>query len=103
MRGATILACLTAAFFIWHATYNDAPPVASAVTIAIAPDNADVVTAPAKAAVAVELPAAPPTVPWGSNATPVSTAASFVFSKNHPATPLPATRWAEIMICLKTA
>ena len=34
--------------------------------------------------------------PWGSNATPVSTAASFVYSKNHPATPLPALAFAAM-------
>jgi soluble lytic murein transglycosylase-like protein len=90
MRGATILVVLTAAFFIWHATHNDAPPAAPAVSIVIPP--ADAVAAPAKAAVLVELPA----VPWGSNATPVSTAASFVFSKNHPATPLPDLAFAAM-------
>jgi len=96
MRGATILAVLTAAFFIWHATHNDAPPAAPVVSIVIPPNDADAVAAPAKAAVLVGLPAAPPAVRWGSNATPVSTAASFVFSKNHPATPLPAPAFAAM-------
>src|SRR5437773_1833016 len=95
MRGATILAVLTAAFFIWHATHNDAPPAAPAVSLVIPPDTADAIAAPAKAA-AIELPAAPPSVPWGSNTAPVSTAASFVFSKNHPATPLPALAFAAM-------
>src|SRR5204863_6356178 len=92
MRGATILVVLTAAFFIWHATHVEAPPAEPAVSIVIPTDNADVVTTPAKAAVAVELAA----VPWGSNATPVSTAASFVYAKNHPATPLPALAFAAM-------
>jgi len=96
MRGATILAVLTAAFFIWHAAHNDAPPAAPVVSIVIPPNDADAVAAPAKAAVLVELPATPPAVRWGSNATPVSTAASFVFSKNHPATPLPALAFAAM-------
>ena len=91
MRGAIILV-LTAAFFIWHATDADAPPAAPAVSIVIPPASADAVAGPAKATVAVELPA----VRWGSNATPVSTAASFVFSKNHPATPLPAVAFAAM-------
>jgi soluble lytic murein transglycosylase-like protein len=96
MRGATTLAVLTAAFFIWHATHVDGPPAEPAVSIVIPPDRADAVAAPARAAVRVELPAAPPSAPWGSNATPVSTAASFVFSKNHPATPLPALAFAAM-------
>jgi soluble lytic murein transglycosylase-like protein len=96
MRGATTLAVLTAAFFIWHATHVDGPPAEPAVSIVIPPDRADAVAAPARAAVLVELPAAPPSAPWGSNATPVSTAASFVFSKNHPATPLPALAFAAM-------
>lgn len=89
MRGATILVVLTAAFFIWHTTHVDAPPAAP-------PDRADAVAAPAKAAVLVELPAAPPAIRWGSNAAPVSTAASFVYAKNHPATPLPALAFAAM-------
>ena len=95
MRGAIILV-LTAAFFIWHATGVDAPPAAPAVSIVIPPASADAVVGQIKAAVLVELPAAPPAVRWGSNATPVSTAASFVFSKNHPATPLPALAFAAM-------
>ena len=96
MRGATILALLTAAFFIWHATHDDAPPAEPAVSITIPPKSAAAVAAPAKAAALVELPAAPPVVPWGSNTTPVSTAASFSYSKNHPATPLPALAFAAM-------
>ena len=94
MRGATILALLTAAFFVWHAAHNDAPPAEPAVSIVIPPETA--VAAPAKTAAAVELPAASPPVPWGSNITPVSTAASFVYAKNHPATPLPALAFAAM-------
>ena len=96
MRGATILAFLIAAFFVWHATHDDAPPAESAVSIVIPPDTADAIAAPAKAAAAVELPPAAPAAPWGSNVTPVSTAASFVYSKNHPATPLPALAFAAM-------
>ena len=94
MRGATTLVALTAAFFIWHTTHVDAPPAGPAVSIAIPPNGA--VAAPAKAAVLVELPAAPPAVSWGSNTTPVSTAASFIYAKNHPATPLPALAFAAM-------
>jgi soluble lytic murein transglycosylase-like protein len=95
MRGATILVALTAAFFIWHATHVDGPP-AEAVSIIIPPDRTDAAAAPAKAALLVELPATAPTVPWGPNAAPVSTAASFVYAKNHPATPLPALAFAAM-------
>jgi soluble lytic murein transglycosylase-like protein len=96
MRGATTLAVLTAAFFIWHATHVDVPPAEPTVSIVIPPHRADAVAAPARAALAIELPAAPPAVPWGSNATPVSTAASFSYSKNHPATPLPDLAFAAM-------
>jgi soluble lytic murein transglycosylase-like protein len=92
MRGATTLVALTAAFFIWHTTHVGAPPAGFAVSTVIPPHRADAVAAPAKATLLVELPAAP----WGSNATPVSTAASFVYAKNHPATPLPALAFAAM-------
>jgi len=90
MRGATTLVALTAAFFIWHTTHADAPSAGFAVSTVIPPHRAD--ATPAKATLLVELPAAP----WGSNATPVSTAASFVYAKNHPATPLPALAFAAM-------
>src|SRR6476659_1254635 len=92
MRGATTLVALTAAFFIWHTTHVDAPPAGFAVSTVIPPHRAEAVAAPAKATLLVELPAAP----WGSNATPVSTAASFIYAKNHPATPLPALAFAAM-------
>ena len=34
--------------------------------------------------------------PWGSNTVPISTAASFVYSRKHPATPLPALAFAAM-------
>jgi soluble lytic murein transglycosylase-like protein len=95
MRGATTLVALTAAFFIWHTTHVDAPPAGPAVSMVIPPHRADA-AAPAKAALLVELPATAPAVPWGSNVAPVSTAASFVYAKNHPATPLPALAFAAM-------
>jgi soluble lytic murein transglycosylase-like protein len=33
---------------------------------------------------------------WGANAAPISTAASFVYVKNHPATPVPALAFAAM-------
>src|SRR4029077_136039 len=45
---------------------------------------------------AVEVPPASPPAPWGSNVTPVSTAASFGYSKMHAATPLPALALAAM-------
>ena len=96
MRGATILAFLIAAFFVWHAAHDDAPVPESAVSIVIPPDTAAAVVAPAKTLAAVGLPAASPPAPWGANVTPVSTAASFSYSKNHPATPLPALAFAAM-------
>ncbi len=95
MRGATILGFLIAAVVVWHATHVGAPLVEPAVVIAIPPDTTAAVAAPAKAPAIIELPT-PAVVPWGSNATPVSTAASFVYSKNHPATPLPALAFAAM-------
>ena len=93
MRGATILAFLIAAVFVWHATHGDAPVPASAVSIVIPPDTT---AALAKAPAAVEVPPVAPPAPWGSNVTRVSTAASFVYAKNHPATPLPALAFAAM-------
>ena len=49
-----------------------------------------------KAAAVVDLPPASPPAPWGSNAAPISTAAAFSYSKNHPATPLPALAFAAM-------
>src|SRR4051812_8149268 len=98
MRGATILALLTAAFVVWHATHDDAPPAEPAISAVIPPPTTAAVAPPAKAA-AVDLPpASPAALPtaWGSNVTPVSTAASFIYSKNHPATPLPALAFAAM-------
>jgi soluble lytic murein transglycosylase-like protein len=96
MRGATILAFLIAAVFVWHATHDNTTPVEPTVSIVIPPETAAVVAAPAKTSAAIELPAASPPAAWGSNVTPVSTAASFVYSKNHPATPLPAPALAAM-------
>src|ERR1051326_7769143 len=99
MRGATILAVLIAAFFVWHVAHDDAPPAEPVASIAI-PSNVVGAVAPAKASTktraAVEVPAAPAPAPWGSNVTPVSTVASFIYSKNHPATPLPALAFAAM-------
>jgi len=100
MRGATILAFLIAAVVVWHATHNDAPLVEHAATVVIPPDTAAAVASPAKTAIAVERPPASapasPAAPWGSNVTPISTAASLVYARYHPATPLPALAFAAM-------
>jgi hypothetical protein len=52
-----------------------------------------------KASPPIERPVEPrptPSAPWGSDAVPISTAASFVYAKNHPATPLPALAFASM-------
>jgi soluble lytic murein transglycosylase-like protein len=96
MRGATILALLIAAFVGWYATHGDAPPVEPAVSIVLPTEPAAAVAPPTKAAAVVEAPPASPPTPWGSNAAPISTAAAFSYSKNHPATPLPALAFAAM-------
>lgn len=50
----------------------------------------------AKAAQPIQTPAEPRFAPWGSKAEPISTAASFVYARNHPATPLPALAFAAM-------
>jgi soluble lytic murein transglycosylase-like protein len=96
MRGATILAFLTAAFFAWYATHDVAPPPEAAAAVALVPEPADAIVPPAKAVAVVETPPATPDALWGANAAPISTAASFSYSKNHPATPLPALAFAAM-------
>jgi soluble lytic murein transglycosylase-like protein len=96
MRGASVLACLAAALFIWHATYDPAPP-AGPSEIPTAPAE---VSAPTQA---WESSAPPPSAAresaaqeWGSNRNRIFTGASFVYPKNHPATPLPALAFAAM-------
>jgi soluble lytic murein transglycosylase-like protein len=100
MRGATILALLIAAVVAWYATHDAAPLPEATATVVIPTDPADTIPLPTKAAAVVEAPPASPpaapSVPWGSNTAPISTAAAFSYSKNHPATPLPALAFAAM-------
>jgi soluble lytic murein transglycosylase-like protein len=95
MRGATILAFLIAAFVAWYATHDAAPLQEATATIALPPEPAAIASPSTKAVAVVEAPPAPP-APWGSTAAPISTAAAFSYSKNHPATPLPALAFAAM-------
>jgi soluble lytic murein transglycosylase-like protein len=88
----TTLVALTAAFFIWHTTHVDAPPAGPAVSRIHSAASRRRGTGKAW----LSDPPTPPAVPWGSNTTPVSTAASFIYAKNHPATPLPALAFAAM-------
>src|SRR6476646_3354529 len=105
---AICLVCsLAAAPLIWLAATLQRPAhrsLAAAVSTEATPLHAKVAEGepPAttgKAPQPSEPPAEPrtvPSVPWGSNATPISTVASFVYAKNHPATPLPALAFAAM-------
>jgi len=93
MRGLPVLACLAAALFVWHAIQYPGPPVEPAAA-ALSPADA-----PAAAVLPPDEPfatAVVDTIPWGSGSAPISTAASFVYAKNHPATPLPAPALAAM-------
>jgi soluble lytic murein transglycosylase-like protein len=93
MRGLPVLACLAAAFFIWHAIQYPAPPAEPA---AVASATADVVADEAPPPDELLASQALDTKPWGFDTAPISTAGSFVYAKNHPATPLPATALAAM-------
>ena len=100
MRGPILAVCLAAALVIWHAlpqppepTDAAAPPTADAPETAVVPSPPRIVATPAPPVTA------PPSLepePWGSQTAPISTAAAFVYSKNHPATPLPALALAAM-------
>jgi soluble lytic murein transglycosylase-like protein len=100
---------------IWHVAREQPPDRSTAV----APPLAETAAAPLKeAAVPLRAEAAAPApaettgaaksmgppaesrsvsnAPWGSNTAPISTAASFVYATNHPATPLPALAFAAM-------
>jgi soluble lytic murein transglycosylase-like protein len=98
VRGPSVVACLAIALFIGHASLQAKP---SAFPPGAAPPPApDALTVePADAAENISAVAdldESPSATWGSNRTSVSTAGSFAYAKNHPATPLPALAFAAL-------
>ena len=92
MRGPFALACLVAAFFIWHAIQYRAADHARR----FASLSADAPDAGASPDGSSGLGDAGEQKPWGTDTAPISTAASVLYLKNHPATPLPALAFAAM-------
>jgi soluble lytic murein transglycosylase-like protein len=95
MRGASVLACLAAALFIWHATYNPAPPGFEAIPA----ESADVPAPTQPPESSAPQPSAPhesSAQEWGANRHRIFTGGAFGYPKNHPATPLPALAFAAM-------
>jgi soluble lytic murein transglycosylase-like protein len=107
MWRSILAVCLVAALIAWPVTREWSSD--SDIAVAPLPSDTVAVRPPADAADVTQViepkaepspkPLAAPTQPlepWGSKVEPISTAASFVYSRNHPATPLPALAFAAM-------
>ena len=97
MRGPILAVCLASALCVSHSTQPPSADRAAVVSTSTPP--LEIANAPEAVGPPAEVPkpvSRPVSDSWGSNTAPISTAPSFSYQKNHPATPLPALAFAAM-------